>query len=310
MVKQEISNFDTVIFKKIIFTIIFLFILLFLGWYTFYLYSNLNLQNFIYFIITIFFLCFFGSIILPQLKNSEIFFISFIWPISFFIFNFKKINPTTLSIAFFIFFIFNFITFYLTKREENKTVELSFSKIFKNIWNFIFISLFILLATIFYFQFPEIREGKFFIPQSYFEKSFVFLNPFLKEIDKDFDYKKTIKEYILSKKINLLGLEISIPSNEFIKNVKEKFNIEIEEKDTLSEIIYLILKSKYESLPFNNRNILILAIFLIITFIYESLVVAFGIILSLIASLFFWFMNLIGILKIKTEPRGKERVSF
>jgi hypothetical protein len=310
MAQQEVSSFDVFLIKKIIFNLIFYGILIFLGWYLFYFYSNPNLQNLIYFIILMFFLCFFASVILPQTKNFEIFLISAIWPASFFIFNFKKLDPKALSIGLFISIIFTFISFYSAKREENKTIEISFSRIFKNVWNLIFISIFLFAVTIFYFQNSDIKEGKFFVPQKYFEKAVFLLNPFLKELDKDFDSEKTIKEYILSKKLNLFGLDVTLPPNEFIKGLKENFKIEVKEEDKISTLIYLILKSKYESLEYNKKFTLLIILFLVITFLYEAIIVAISNLLGILASLIFWFFTLIGIFKIKAEPRGKEKITF
>jgi len=297
---------ESALIKKLIFEIVFIGLLILTG----FIVSRLNYDSLLYLLILLFFISFIGSILGPQFSFWESLLFSAILPATIFILNFKKLNPVGISLGFFLFWIFFGLAFALAKKEEKKTIEISFSRVFKNFWTWLFLGIFFFAFSVFYFQNKDISVGNFFLPKEVVFSLLSFSQPFLKEIDKDIDLSKNFSEYLSLKKVNLFGIDVHLPAKEIIEDINKKTNSNFTGKEPLKEVFYSLIKSYYEALPYKTKQVIFIALILILLFFYESIIIFAGTILGILANFLFYLLYFSKILKITAEPRGKEKISF
>lgn len=308
----QTSNDETqALIKKIIFEIFFIALLILTPIYVnFILNKVLTLNDLLFLLIVLFALSFLASVLAPQFSFLEILLFSALLPGTFFVIYFKKLTPSAISLSFFIFWLFIALALFLSKKEEEKIVEISFVRIFKTFWNWFFLGAFFFGFIIFFFQHPTIREGKFFLSSETTQYLIKLSSPFIKEIDKDFEPHKTLKNYLQNKKINVLGIDVNLPLKEMIEEFNKKTGLAVKEDDSLSSVLASYIAAQYENLNFSQKRVIFISLVLILLFIYESLIVFIGSLLALIANIFFWLFSLTGLINIKAQPRGKEKISF
>lgn len=307
------ANLDSTqsFFKKIIFEIIFIIFLILIPLYTSWILNKgIFFNDLILFFISIFLLSFLASILAPQFSLIEIILFSAILPATIFITYFKKLPAISISLGFFVFWFLISLALFLSKKEEERSIAISFSRIFKTFWNWFFLGIFLFSFIIFFFQNPQIQEGKFFLSLNTVQKGVNLVSPFIKELDKDFDPQKTLKDYLQNKKINILGIDINLPIKESVEEFNKKTGLKINENDSLGFVLASFLINEYEKLNFSHKRIIFISLVLILLFIYESVVVFLGSLLSFLANIFFWLFSILGIVNIRTEPRGKEKIKI